>query len=365
MQIGHGDINALDSGYAKVVHVLPSAVFDFQPNGGNGDYRLATSFLLESNAQIAFYNGTGGNGTGTVINGAVVLNGLAHLSIGDSTVTFSNVISGTGGFYWDTYNNTVAFAAANTYQGITDIRSGRTLALIGAGSIADSAIISLAASATLDVTGRSDQQFTLAGGQTLIGDGAVAGNLLASAGSTVAPGGTNSIGTLSVSGAVTLGGTTIMDVNKTAASSDQVSGATSIAYGGALQLDNLSGTLAAGDTFQLFSAGSYSGSFSSITPAPGPGLAWSISAGAVTVVSTSGTQPQPKIGAISLANGKITLSGQYSGTNTSFEVLTTTNIALPAAQWTVLTNGAFAGGSFSSTNDIGTNADQFYLIKVQ
>jgi len=40
MNIQHGDINAADSGYAKVIHVLSTAGFQFQPSGGAGDYRL-------------------------------------------------------------------------------------------------------------------------------------------------------------------------------------------------------------------------------------------------------------------------------------------------------------------------------------
>ena len=168
--INHGDTTAGDNGYAKVVHILPTAVWQYQPGGGAGDYRLKTSFVLEDGAGLNFYSGNGGTGSGTVINGTVVLNGVAHLQIGDSTVTFSNVISGTGGFYWDNYNNTIAFAAADTYQGITDIRSSRTLALIGNGSISGSTNISLAAGAILDVvSGRPDQTLTLAAGQDLAG----------------------------------------------------------------------------------------------------------------------------------------------------------------------------------------------------
>lgn len=364
--IQHGDTTAGDSGYAKIVHVLPTAGWQYQPSGGAGDYRLATSFILETNATFSFFNGNGGSGSGTVINGTVVLNGLAHLQIGDSTVTFSNVISGTGGFYWDNYNNTVLFTATNTYQGTTDIRSGRTLALAGNGSISASTNISLAASAVLDVSGRVDQRLTLADGQTLQGDGAVNGNLTVGAGAAIAPGGVGSIGTLTVSNSVTLSGTTEIDVNQSASTEDQLNCAGGITYGGVLNVGNLAGTLAAGDTFQVFNAASYSGAFTSITPEPGPGLAWdptALATGALKVVTSA---VHPKISGITISGGNVILRGtNNTGTPGTYHVLTTTNITVPLANWTVLTNGSFdSNGNFSSTNALGTSARQFYILQV-
>jgi len=88
------------------------------------------------------------------------------------------------------------------------------LALIGNGSIAGSTNISLAASATLDVSGRPDHMLTLAIGQTLQGSGIVNGSLTIGGGAAVSPGGANTIGILTVTNVVTLGGTTYMELNK-------------------------------------------------------------------------------------------------------------------------------------------------------
>ena len=303
MNIGH-DSGGSDSGYAKVIHILPTAGFQYQPSGGAGDYRLATSFVMEDNSMFAFYSGYGGSGSGTVVTAPVKLNGLVHLQIGDSTVTFSNVISGTGGFYWDNYNNTVLFAAANTYQGITDIRSGRTLALGGNGSISSSTNISLAASSILDVSGRTDQTLTLLSGQTLQGNGTLNGNLLVGSGATVSPGGANAIGTLTVTNAITLAGNTLIELNKTNSANDQLSQVAGvITYGGTLTVNNLGGTLAAGDSFKVFNAASYSGTFNLVTPAPGPGLAWDttgLNTGTIKVVASA---PVPTIGKITVSGG--------------------------------------------------------------
>jgi hypothetical protein len=366
--IQHGDTTAGDNGYAKVVHILPTAAWQYQPSGGAGDYRLKTSFVLEDSAGLYFFSGDGGTGSGIAVAGTVIFNGLAHFQIGNSPITFSNVISGTGGFYMDNYggNPPLVFAAANTYQGITDIRSGLVLALTGNGSIAGSTNISLASSAVLDVSGRTDQTLTLVSGQTLQGNGTVNGNLSEGAGATVSPGGANTIGTLTVTNAITLSGTTSMELNKTSSTRDQLNCTGSITYGGTLNVVNLSGTLAAGDSFKLFNAGSYSGSFSTITPSPGAGLAWdasSLNSGTLKVVASA---TQPTIGKITVSNGSVVISGNNNtGPGGTYHILTATNVATPLTNWVVLTNGTFDGsGNFSTTNALGSSARQFYILQV-
>lgn len=363
--IQHGSTTAGDNGYAKVVHILPTAAWQFQPSGGAGDYRLNTSFVLENNAGLYFFNGNGGSGSGTVVSGTVLLNGVAHFQIGNSLVIFSNTISGPGGFYLDNYGGQppLVFTATNTYQGITDIRAGMNLALAGNGSIAGSTNISLASGAVLDVSYRADQTLTLAAGQTLQGGGTVNGSLTAGAGSFVAPGGAGAIGALTVTNTVVLSGTTLMDLNKTAATRDQITCA-SITYGGTLSLTNLAGTLAAGDSFKLFNAASYGGSFASVTPAaPGAGLAWDLSqlnSGIIGVVAAGG----PVVNVPQISGGNLILSGSGGPANGTYHVLTSTNVATPLASWTVLTNGVFdGGGNFLSTNAVGGAAQQFYIIK--
>ena len=366
--IQHGDTTAGDNGYAKVVHILPTAAWQFQPSGGAGDYRLKTSFVLEDSAGLYFFSGDGGTGSGTAISGTVIFNGIAHFQIGNSPITFSNVISGTGGFYLDNYggNPPLVFAAANTYQGITDIRSGMVLALIGNGSISGSTNISLAASATLDVSGRADHTLALAAGQALQGSGIVNGNLSVGSGAAVSPGGAGTIGTLTVTNSVVLSGTTRMDLNQTAGTRDQITCA-SITYGGTLSLANLAGTLAAGDSFKLFNASSYSGSFANVTPAtPGPGLAWDLSqlnSGFVDVIAGSSGGPVTN-NPPQFSGGNLILSGSGGPANGTYHVLTTTNLTTPLGSWLVLTNGTFdASGNFSSTNPVGTAKQQFFIIK--
>lgn len=75
-------------------------------------------------------------------NGLVITNGSTE---------FAGTIQGTGGF--EVFGGTQTLSGVNTYSNATQIDAGATLALKGAGSIANSAFVSFsAASATLDIS---------------------------------------------------------------------------------------------------------------------------------------------------------------------------------------------------------------------
>ena len=142
--------------------------------------------------------------------------------------------------------------------------------------------------------------------------------------------------------------------------------ATTITYAGTLSLNNLAGTLAAGDSFKLFSATNYAGSFSAITPAtPGAGLLWVTSA-----LNTSGTlsvalAPIPRIVNFGVVGSNLVLSGTNGPANGTYWVLTTTDVGQPLANWTpVHTNTFTAGGNFSYTNGAPVDPQRFYTILV-
>ncbi|HTV39651.1 MAG TPA: autotransporter-associated beta strand repeat-containing protein [Candidatus Sulfotelmatobacter sp.] len=360
-----------DSGYGKVIHVLPTAVYVNAISGGSGDYRDSTSFILEGGSLFNYYDGTGGNNTGTAFSGTVVLNGLVDFEVGNSLLTFSNVISGSGGFYMSNYggNPPLTFAAANTYTGITDIRSGNNFALIGNGSISDSTPISLATSSLLIVTNRVDGTLTLVSGQTLEGAGTVQGILVADAGSTLIPGVTSTatnVGSLSVSGAATLSGNILMKLTNSASDNLTVGGL--LTYGGTLTVTNISSTpLAAGNSFKLFTAGSYTGAFSSISlPSPGAGLAWNTSNlavnGTLSVVATTG----PKITSITVNGSTLTITANGSA-NEQYVLMESTNVLTPLPWAPVLTNTFNNSGVLNlSTNIINPNTpEEYYILQVQ
>jgi len=107
---------------------------------------------------------------------------------------------------------------------------------------------------------------TVAGGQ-LGGTGTIHGPTIIGADGTLAPG-DQAVGTLTISNQLALAGTTIMEINKTAGTSDRVTGLAGVCYGGTLVISNLSGTLMAGDTFGLFSTAAGSGNFANIIGQP-------------------------------------------------------------------------------------------------
>ncbi len=90
---------------------------------------------------------------------------------------------------------------------------------------------------------------------------------------------------------------------------------------------------------------------------------------AIAVVITTAAPPSvpPTIQKISIVGGNIVISGTNNvGTTGTYHVLTSTNVALPLTNWTVLTNGSFDGtGNFNVTNAIdSTKRDGFFILQV-
>ena len=227
---------------------------------GSGALSL-TSALTASGAGSKTLTLTGTSTAANTLGGAIVNNSSVN----------KTAVTKTGAGLW-------ALGGTSTYSGDTTISAG-TLVLSGAGSINSSP--NIIDNASLDISGHSGGLYTLAGGQTLKGNGGVNGTIVVASGATVAPG--TSIGTLYFTNTPTLSGTTAMEINKAAGpllTSDKlvvVAGGGQLVYGGALTISASGLSLAPGDTFDLFDADSFSGSFTSVTPAPGAGLVWDTS----------------------------------------------------------------------------------------
>lgn len=137
-------------------------------------------------------------------------------------------------------------SGTNTYLGTTSVNVG-TLVINGDNSGATGAM-------------------TVASGATLGGNGTIGGATTIASGGTLAPG--NSPGVLTFNDALTLNGTTIMEISGTGrgTSYDGINtGAGLLTYGGALTL-NFGAATAGGNLYDLFQigAGSYTGSFASV-----------------------------------------------------------------------------------------------------
>ncbi len=365
-----------NSGYAKNIHVLSNAAFKVLTSPNTF---FNANVTLEDGASWNYFYGSGGQ----TMNGTYTLNGMTHLVTQDSTITFTNVISGPGGFLWDTFNNDVVFTASNSYIGPTIIGGGLKLVLAGNGAISKSSLIFFggndSSSVHLDAGGRSDKMLTLTSGQTLAGIGRINGSLNVAADAMLSPAGTNTAlgittgsnatGVISATNSIVLNGTTLIKLNGSGVNDVVQSIGAGISFGGTLNLVNISGaSLAAGDSFQIFNANSYTGSFTNITPAiPAPGLMWDttqLSSGKLKVIAMPS---QPVVNNINVLGNSLIFSGTNGPANGSYVVLTSTNAAAPLIYWTaLLTNNFDAGGSFSVTNPIAPGTLQlFYRLEVR
>jgi autotransporter-associated beta strand protein len=252
-------------------------------------------------------------------------------------------------------SGTWTLTGANTYAGSTTISNG-VLALgdgVTDGSIGNSTTIYVVSGAVLDVSGRSDGTLTLNASQNLMGNGTVRGSVTASSGSTVSPGA--SIGLLTITNALTLqsGSVTAMEVDATAGTNDVIVAQGSVAYGGTLQIKLVNGTLAAGQIYKLFNApsGQYSGSFDGgVSPASTNGLTWDTSKLTVDGTLKVIVATKPVIGNISISGSDLSFSGNNGIPNASFNLLSSTDVTLPLSSWTVVGAYTFDGsGNFSFT----------------
>jgi hypothetical protein len=130
-------------------------------------------------------------------------------------------------------------------------------------------------------------------------------------------------------------------------------------------VSNLFGTLAADDSFQLFSSSSgvYAGAFSSIQLAsPGPGLLWQTNQLNASGVLSIIAGPLFRIGAFSVPSRSLVFSGSNGVPGSTFYILTTTNLSLPPTNWVTTSTNVFdSNGGFMLTNNVETNVPQQFF----
>jgi hypothetical protein len=99
------------------------------------------------------------------------------------------------------------------------------------------------------------------------------------------------------------------------------------------------------------------------------GVTWTntlSSNGTITAgVAGSGPAAQPHITSVSLSGTSLVISGTNGTAGRQFNVLTSTNLALPLSLWKTNTTGTFNAGNFSVTNTVSpTDPHNFYILQV-
>jgi autotransporter-associated beta strand protein len=282
----------------------------------------------------------------------------------NSTTTYSGALSGAGASLTKTGTGTLTLSGANTYTGNTAVNAG-TLALTGAGSITSSTNLTLASSATLDVSALPG--FTVGAAQTLGGRGFINGAVTIVG--ALSPG-DSAPGALTFSDSVTLaaGSTNIFKISSSPLTNDAVVVLGLLTNGGVLLVTNIGVTpLAGNQSFQLFTAAGCIGAFAQVLlPSLPFGLGWDTnqlnSAGLLSVVVTN----QPSFQPPALSAGGLVFTGADGVANAAFWLLASTNSAAPLSNWTpVLTNLFDAAGNFDFTNPPDpSQPQQFFILQL-
>ena len=269
-------------------------------------------------------------------------------------------------------NNT---AAATTFSGLINDAGINAVGLVKAGTATQVLAGANGYSGPTTVSGGSllvngslgANSVTVTNG-TLGGSGTINGPTAIQSGGTLAPGNAG-IGTLTIGNSLTLlaGSTNVMELSKSPLTNDLLNVTGTLGFGGNLVVTNLSGTLAAGDSFKLFNAGGYSGSFASVSLPPlVSGLAWQTNTltadGTLRIVATN----SPVVSSFVLSGNSVVLSVTSGPAGSPYRVLTSTNLILPLTNWTPVWTDTFdLNGSGQFTNLVNpANAQQFFNIIV-
>ena len=343
---------------------------------GGAFTNVASETWIGENGAAGTWNMSGGTAAFGVVHLAQNADASGTVQLDGGVITASEVSMPSAGFSTFSFNGgTLAASASNT-----NFMHGLSLAYVEAGgAVIDSGVNAIAieqplidgggGGLTKNGTGalllngnNSYSGATTVTAGTLGGHGTLTGPLVVQSGAILSPG--VAIGTLTVNNTVNLavGSTTVMEVNKTANTSDLVASSAEVAYNGTLVLKNLSGTLQVGDTFTLFSAGSYSGAFSSVvSQTPNQTVTWDTSKLAVDgSVKVATTVAAPVVLASVVSGGNLHLS--WPANQIGWELQTQSNPLTTGLS----TNWVTVSGS-TTTNQVSlpvdpTDASEFFRL---
>jgi autotransporter-associated beta strand protein len=236
----------------------------------NGDVTIAPL----NNANLTITKGTGTGNAGSID----LLGGNRTLTIADGTnpVDVTVDVSIGNGYLTKTGPGTLLLSAANTYASGTSINAGTLIVSNSAGSATGPGAVSV-------------------NNGTLSGYGTISGQCTVNAGATIGAG--SSTATLTLNTAPVLNGIvrSAIDRNNGSPLAGKIALTSgTLNYTGALTVTNIGAALTGGETFTLFSAPAYSGSFTTISLPPiSSSLNWYL--GNLTVNGTIKVNRRPTI----------------------------------------------------------------------
>jgi autotransporter-associated beta strand protein len=255
-------------------------------------------------------------------------------------------------------SGTLTLSGAETFTGNVTVSNG-ALVLTAAATLSTSSNLNLAAG-IFDASALGG--FPLTTGKIISGGGAVNGNFTMNSGATLAPG--NPVGTLTFSNNLTLAAGSVQNF-ELGTTSDRVNVSGALTLGGTVNVTNVAG-FGAG-TYTLFTAASLSGALTLGSAPIGYNYALTNTPTAVQlVVVSTNTVPPVFSGAGTFSGNNLVFAGSNGTPLGNYFVLTSTNVTLPASNWTrLLTNQFDASGNFNFTGAVSTNVlDNFYRLQL-
>ena len=316
-----------------------NAVWNLGSNGGIYNKDGGASVYLGAlfgGASAALAGGQSGTPVTTYVVGGINTNSVFNGAIYDGGLGTALVFNGPGSLTLTGTNN--------NYTGNTLVNAGTLFVNNTTGS----------------GTGAGDVQ--IASGATLAGNGSISGLVSIADGATLAPG--NSVGTLTIGDGLVLGDGSIMNF-ELGTVSDRVNVTGDLTFGGTLNITNMSG-FGVGAYTLLTYGGQLSLGHLTFGTKPA-GYNYSINtatSGQVKLVVAPTTLP--KFGNSIVSGNILLLSGNNGLPLGKYYVIGSTNLALPATNWTrIATNQFDASGSFAFTNVLDPNSSQwFYRLQL-
>jgi len=314
-----------------------AAVWNFGVNGGinskNGGATVSFGALFGGPAAALAGASTAPANQTTYVVGGVNTNSVFNGTISDGASPTALVVNGPA---------SLTLTGNNTYSGNTTVNGGALIINSPVGS------------------GTGSGTVTINTGATLGGNGIIGSQVSLAAGAALAPG-SNGFGTLTITNDLGLNNGSTLDFQLGAGGS-QVAVSGDLTLAGTL---NLSATAGFGPgTYPLFTyGGALSVATLQIGTAPA-GFSYAVDTSVVGKVNI--IVSAPRFASVQARASGLVLSGSGGTPNASYYVLTTTNLATPAANWTpLLTNQFDASGNFSFTNAFAPSTQkQFYRLQI-